>query len=185
LDRVLPRSDVATRHALTIAASAPRVWEALERQRFGSSGIGKLLLALRGYGLRTSRSAGSATFAESVERFGFVRLEEIPGRELVFGLAGRFWRPDGGLRRLTREQFPGFLEEGSVKAAWNLEVRERATGETELSTETRVLCFGTAARRKFRLYWTVIEPFSGLTRQAMLRGIRRAAVGKGRPEPAP
>lgn len=46
---------------------------------------------------------------------------------------------------------------------------------TRLSTETRVLCFGDAARRKFLLYWRVVEPFSGVIRWSLLRGVRRAA----------
>jgi hypothetical protein len=132
-------------------------------------------MALRGYGFHAAGGGGSRSFAQGLERFGFVPLGEIPGRELVFGLAGRFWRPDGGLRRLTREQFLTFEEEGSVKAVWNLEVAGRASEKTDLSTETRVLCFGASARRKFRLYWFWIEPFSGLTRRGLLREIDRKA----------
>ncbi len=44
-----------------------------------------------------------------------------------------------------------------------------------LATETRIRYFGTAARRKFRLYWTFVGPFSGLIRRALLRGVRRRA----------
>jgi hypothetical protein len=152
------------------------VWEALARHKFASSGLGRFLMAVRGYGLRATKSRGSGSFSERVERFGFVKLADVPGRELVFGLAGRFWRPDGGLRRLTREEFLAFAEEGSVKVVWNLLVREGAPGQSEISTETRILSFGAAARRKFRIYWAVIEPFSGLTRRAMLRGIRRESL---------
>jgi hypothetical protein len=156
------------------------VWEALSRYEFASSGVGRLLMTLRGYGCRATESRGSGTFSDRVERFGFVRLAEVPGRELVFGLAGRFWRPDGGLRRLTREEFLAFAEEGSVKAVWNLLVSGGAGAACEVSTETRILSFGSAARRKFRIYWSLIEPFSGLTRRGMLRGIRREAIwGEG------
>jgi hypothetical protein len=35
--------------------------------------------------------------------------------------------------------------------------------------------FSPAARRKFRLYWTLVGPFSGLIRRALLSGIRRRA----------
>ena len=44
-----------------------------------------------------------------------------------------------------------------------------------LSTETRIQYFGAAARRKFRLYWTLVGPFSGLIRRALLRGVRQQA----------
>jgi hypothetical protein len=165
-----------------MGAPAARVWEALERHEFAAAGVGRLLMALRGYGRRRTAAATPGTLAERLERFGFVALERVEGRELLFGIAGRFWLPRGGLRRLTRDQFLGFAEEGFVKAVWNLEVQERGKGSSELSTETRVLCFGDAARRRFRAYWALIGPFSGLTRRAMLRAIGREAV---RTTPAP
>jgi len=97
---------------------------------------------------------------------------------VVFGIAGRFWRPNGDLRPLPdREAFAAFAEEGCVKAAWNLQIRPSRTSprECELSTETRMRCFGAAARRKFGCYWALIGPFSGLLRKALLSGIRRRA----------
>lgn len=135
----------------------------------------KALLALRGYGGRALRpSAG--TFAEKLECFGFTKLDEDPGRELVFGIAGRFWRPDGGLRRIAdRKAFLEFSEDGCVKAAWNLRIDDAGGGSCALSTETRIAYFGPAARRKFRLYWTLVGPFSGFIRRGLLRGVRRRA----------
>lgn len=140
--------------------------------------MSKALLALRGYGGRAFR-ASSGTFPEKLECFGFTTLDEDPGRELVFGIAGRFWRPDGGLRRLAdREAFLGFSEDGCVKAAWNVRIGEGGAGSTDLSTETRIRYFGAAARRKFRLYWTLVGPFSGMLRRALLRGVQaRAEAG--------
>lgn len=141
------------------------------------SAASKLLLALRGYGLRSRRSSAVGTIADRLQRFGFTKLVEVPGEELVFGLAGRFWRPDGGLERLAGpEDFRAFAKEGSVKAAWNLRVAEAGPGRTRLTTETRVRCLGPAARRKFRLYWALIRPFSGLIRRRMLAGVKRRAV---------
>ncbi len=130
---------------------------------------------MRGYGGRAFRES-RGTFPEKLERFGFTRLEEDPGRELVFGIAGKFWRYDGGLRRLAdRKAFLDFDEDGCVKAAWNLLVGESDGGFRELSTETRIVLFGPAARLKFRLYWSLIGPFSGAIRVGLLRGVRRRA----------
>jgi hypothetical protein len=171
----MPRFDVAKRHALEIRSPAAAVWQALERHEFAAAGVGRLLMALRGYGRRRTATAMPGTLAERLERFGFVALERVEGRELLFGIAGRFWLPRGGLRRLTRDEFLAFEEEGFVKAVWNLEVHERGRVLSQLSTETRVLCFGDAARRRVLAYWTLIEPFSGLTRRAMLRSIGREA----------
>ena len=159
-------------------APAAVVWDALERHGFARSGIARFLMALRGYGWRL-RSSAERSFSESAKRFGFVELERVSERELVLGIAGRFWRTDGGLRKLSPEEFARFEEDGAAKAVWNVELSPRGPCETEVSTETRVLCFGPSARRKFLLYWTVIEPFSALTRVALLEGVRKEALRAG------
>jgi hypothetical protein len=115
-----------------------------------------------------------------LERFGFTPLREVPGRELVFGLAGRFWRPDGDLRRIPDERaFQAFAEEGCVKAAWNLALDEVSADSCEVWTETRIVCFGASARRKFRMYWTLVGPFSGTLRRDLLRGVASRAEAYG------
>lgn len=100
----------------------------------------------------------------------------MPWREVVFGIAGKFWRPDGALRPIAdREAFLAFAEDGCVKAAWNLRVEQTSPETCVFSTETRIRYFGPAARRKFRLYWSIVGPFSGLIRRLLLRGVRRRA----------
>jgi hypothetical protein len=142
---------------------------------FGGSFLTKALFLLRGYG-RRALQAGTGTLPDKIVRFGFTKLEEIPGREVVFGIAGRFWRLNGDLRRIAdRDAFAAFAEDGCVKGAWNLRVEPLDAGATRLSTETRIVCFGSPALRKFRLYWRFVGPFSGLIRRAMLRGVRRRA----------
>ena len=132
-------------------------------------------MALRGYGRRSAQVERGGTLPESLARFGFSPLEDDPGREMVFGLVGRFWRPKGDLCTLSAVEFANFSESGFAKAAWNLLVEEDGPGVTRLSTETRVLCLGDAARRKFLLYWRVVELFSGVIRWSLLRGVRREA----------
>jgi hypothetical protein len=179
LDAFLPEYDVSKRHVIRISAPRERVFDVLSRYDFGASRVTGLLMALRGYGRRLHRAGegepGSLT--ERLVRFGFTRLAETPAEELVFGLVGRFWRLDGGLRKVAAADFPTFREPGFAKAAWNLLCAETADpAVTQLSTETRVVCFGDAARRKFLLYWRLVEPFSGAIRWSLLRGVRRAAT---------
>ncbi len=50
-----------------------------------------------------------------------------------------------------------------------------ASAPSSLSTETRVHVADPPARRKFRRYWFVIRPFSGLIRILLLRAARRRA----------
>ncbi|HMA17373.1 MAG TPA: hypothetical protein VKS03_02950 [Thermoanaerobaculia bacterium] len=182
LDDWLPEFDVSKRHAIQIAAPPERVYEEILRYDFGDSIVTTALMGLRGYGARRQRTGASqgSSLKERLERFAFTLLDEKPGEELVFGLVGRFWRPDGGLRRLSREEFATFAEPGFAKAAWNLRLNSGPGPACTLSTETRVLCLGESARRKFVLYWRFVEPFAGLIRWSLLRGIRRAATSSSR-----
>jgi hypothetical protein len=172
----LPEFDVSSHHEIEIAVSRQRAWAAILAHDLAGSTTSRLLLALRGYGLRARRGNAGGTIADRLQRFGFTKLSEVPGEELVFGLAGRFWRFDGGLERLAGPgDFRAFAKEGCVKTAWTLRVVATSPEKSLLTTETRVKCFGPSARRKFRLYWALIAPFSGAIRTGLLRGIRRRA----------
>jgi hypothetical protein len=166
---------------LRVPAPAARAWESLRSADLRDSAIARLLLRLRGYGARTRRPEGKQPLVESLSVLGFVLVGERPGRELVFGLIGRFWTPSGGLVAVSPEEFLRFDEKGYAKAAWNLAVLPETESASVLTTETRVLCLGAAARRRFRLYWTLVEPFSGILRKAMLRSIAERAVEKAGP----
>ena len=100
-------------------------------------------------------------------------------RKLVIGVAGRFWRPDGGrCLELTAKDFAGFSRPGQAKAAWNFKLRANSPDSTFLSTETRIKCFGPAALWKFRVYWSLVGPFSGLMRKAILKQVKSEAQSK-------
>jgi hypothetical protein len=100
-------------------------------------------------------------------------LAEAPGEELVIGVAGKFWRPDGGrCLNLTARDFGGFARAGYAKVAWNFRLRTESPKHTVLSTETRIRCFGRAAWWKFRFYWSFVSPFSGLIRKAILTQVK-------------
>ena len=108
---------------------------------------------------------------------GFGKLAEESGREIVLGVAGRFWRPTGNIFSFKQEYFQGPVPPGLARAVLNFRVQEIHPGQTLLSTETRVICGDTVSRWKFRFYWVMIQPFSGLIRRMMLRAVRRACEG--------
>ncbi len=99
-------------------------------------------------------------------------LGEEPGREVVLGTIGRFWRPAACARSLPPSSL-AFAEPGWAKAAWNFRVEPAPDGAATTSTETRVLCTDPVSRRTFRRYWRIVRPFSGLIRIEMLNAIRR------------
>lgn len=171
-DQHLPVYDVIMRHERRVAVSAPAAWAALQHADLGGSPVTRVLLALRG--LRRPAATRRLTLARLPDA-GFLRLGEEPGREVAFGLVGRFWTPAGGRVRVTPEAFRDFSRPGYAKAVWTFSVTGEAPGTTRLATETRVACVDAASRRRFRLYWLVVRPFSGLIRRAMLRAVAREA----------
>jgi hypothetical protein len=173
IDEWLPQYQVSASYASLVHASAEKTYVSLKHANFSDLAIARRLMRLRGYRL------GGGNVAESNARPGarsaFLELAAIPPREVVLGITGRFWRPDGGIvRGLTPAQFADFQRDGYAKAVWNFSLAP-ADGGTWLRTETRVQTFGRSATLKFRAYWVVVKPFSGLIRKAMLHEVKRIA----------
>lgn len=183
IDAWMPAFDAVERHETRIRASPGAVWEAARTLDFGRSPVVRGLFALRslpGLLSRGPRRPALGATLDGLLRSGFAWMGERPGKELLLGVAGRFWRPDGGILRLTAEELRAFDRPGYAVGAWNFTLAEEGGG-VRLATETRVRCTDAAARRSFRRYWAVVGPFSGLIRREMLRSIRRAAEAGGAP----
>ncbi len=173
MDDWLPEYQVSARYSVLVGRSPEHTAAALREASFADLPIVRGLMRLRGYRLGSAKPAVSP--AVEACRFGsFLELVANP-REVVLGIAGQFWRPDGGIvRDLTADGFRDFQRMGYAKAVWNFFISP-ADGSSQLSTETRVQTFGRAAAVKFRLYWVIVGPFSGLMRTAMLREVKRIA----------
>jgi hypothetical protein len=191
LDDFLPQFDERERHSTVIRAPAQRVYAAIWTTDFAQSRVIRLLLWLRALPAVLARAPSPARNGASrpaqrrrdgapltlrwVATHGFTVLGEDPPRELVLGVVGAFWRLRGDLREVDSAAFRQTPPPGTARAAWNFHVTERADGSSVLSTETRVACSDAASRWRFRIYWLVVRPGSGLIRRAMLRAIRLAA----------
>lgn len=173
IDELMPEYDVHTSHRVRIRASAKETWRALLASDLAGSLLVRILMSVRsGRILRRSRGR---SLQERLAGTGFLELASLPPQEIVIGLAGRFWRPDGGRRfDLAPSDFVPFSRPGYAKVAWNFSIEPQGSA-CILATETRVKCYGPAAQQKFRAYWTVVKPFSGLIRRAMLEQVKRAA----------
>jgi hypothetical protein len=180
LDRVLPQYEFGSRHTIIVDGPPEAVSAAFSQFRLEADGpwLMRVLFHLRGlHALR-------GTLRHALATRGFIVLAEEPGEEVVFGVAGRFW----ALRELRAlvalpnlAAFHEFKTPGTAKAAMSVRYEALADGRTRLSTETRVHCVDRTAFRWFRLYWFVIEPFSGLIRRDLLKAIdRKVAAGPGR-----
>ena len=169
IDRFLPTYETSEYHQVTVEAEQARVYRAVRELDLSHSILIRLLLAIRG--LPRHRPLG----LNDLVRVGFVFLGEEPGREIVFGVTGRFWRVRGGLRRVGPNEFFSFSEPGYAKAVWNFSVEALDGGLSQVSTETRVATTDPESGIAFRRYWLVVGPFSGLIRRRALGLIKKSA----------
>jgi hypothetical protein len=165
IDRLLPHCDFVERHSIVVRASPERIYEVIRRGNLTHHPIVRALLSLRGLG-RTRKQFNLDSFLGA----GFGLLAEDPPNEIVLGIQGPFWKPNCKLHVVDAESFRTNVPDGVARAAWNFTIES----DGRVTTETRILC-ADDARGKFRLYWTIIRPFSGLIRRMMLRAIRKEA----------
>ena len=168
-----PAYDVVMHHAVSVPAPAPAVWSALHSADFASAWYVRALLILRG--LRRPAQRDRLTL-DRVVRGVFIPVGEREGSEIALGLVGRFWTASGGRVTVTPEDFKRFATPGYARAVWTFIIEPVGPETTRLTTETRVACVDAASRRRFRLYWLVVRPFSGLIRRAMLAAVAREAT---------
>ena len=169
LDDFLPAYEFSERHRIAIEAQPRRIDEALRAVSLADIPVARALWWMRRLGRRTGDPR-----KPFVTAFPGVVLEDVPGEGIVLGLTGQFWRLRGNLDPpgpRTPEDFLAYSRPDVCKAVIDLRV-----GRSSLSTETRVRIADPAARRKFRRYWLVIRPFSGLIRILLLRAARQRAL---------
>lgn len=182
IEKYAPTADASELHQIVIEADAPTVYQSLWSADLAGSAIIKTLMGLRTLpallvhptSLRQKQSSWRRSITmQSLIDSGFAKLAEDPGRELVLGIAGRFWRPTGNVSPFNETNFKGPVPVGLARAVWNFHLRQSGPGRTILSTETRVVCGDAASRAKFRVYWLLVRPFSGLIRRLMLNSVKR------------
>lgn len=169
LNQVMPSYDRSEIHRRQTTASSPALWNAIHELEARDLTLMRALMGIRTLGRRIDN--GDRTVLEGFERMGFSQVAEDPGRELVIAGIGQFWKPSGGLRKVTsKEQFLAFEEPGYAKAAFNFRITDE-----EISTETRIAGTDAQSQRLFDLYWLLIRPGSGLIRREWLRALERRA----------
>jgi len=113
----------------------------------------------------------AATFrVEDMTRYGWELLGENPS-EIVVGQISRPWKAASGAAGppVAPAGFAAYNTPGYAKVALSLRVDPRGTTSSILTMETRVALTDATCLRRFRRYWMVIGPFSGLIRRVALR----------------
>ena len=178
IEEFMPDYHMREHHKTTVRAPARQVYDTLPNVNMFDSRIVRGLFWLRGLPERISHpnalfEAPELTLNTMLES-GFVMLGEDPPHELLIGIVMPFGAPPESIpRSLDAAGFSEFEAAGIAKAVMNFSLSEPAEGVTLLETETRTFCLDEGSRRRFRLYWLVIGPFSALIRRLMLRAIKR------------
>ncbi len=163
--KYMPVFDVFERHEILVNADPGRVYSAVKQLDAGESPVVKWLFRLRGIPYEDISLAGMTSGD------AFKIIEEIPEKELLIGLLCTNRMVPIPIR--SAGQFHGFSEEGGIRIAWNFTVDQKASGKIRAATETRVQCFDRKTTNIFLAYWFFIRFFSGMTRIAMLKIIKR------------
>jgi hypothetical protein len=183
LDEFLPTWQFNEVHTITVDAPPGRVFTAMKE--LTSEELSPLIfwmLNLRNLPAKLMRkhaltAAQSGPFLDQLYKGGFIALAEDPGKEVVFGLIGQFWKLTFGEEPNipSPEAFLAFDDPAFAKVAANLAVTVDEQGCTHCSTETRIHVPNSKTRRKFTFYWRIISMGSAVIRVLWLKAIKRKA----------
>ena len=192
LSRFMPVFSLREADHVPVAAAPEQAWPAVRGFDAARIPFVRALFELRivperiaALGKGQAQPSVASVGVESIERArgpGFQILGEEPGREVVVGALGRFWKPNIEWAAVTPADFPGFPEKGWGKVAWSLRVDPREAGGSWISFEVRVGATDAVSFERFRPYWMLIGRFSRAIRRA---GLHQMAKVLGAPPPAP
>lgn len=170
IDGYLPQFQFSETHSAKVKAATGTILAAVAAYRPENDPFFRSMIALR-------ELPAQLTGKRRPEPFGmanFTLLERTPDG-LVYGLVGRFWQADYGLCPVADgHAFKAFDKRGVAKLALGFDVQQTPDG-CRLTTQTRVSCPDRESFRRFRPYWLLIRPVSGLIRRRILGAVRRAA----------
>ena len=191
IDRHLPSYDETIHRHAVVEAPVEETYAAVLSADFTETGpVVRALNELRALPIRVAAALGGEVqprttdplrLGDLPERGIWVRLDESPGEEFVFGAIGAVWQPDIEWVETGADSFRSFDRPGYAKIAAGISVRPYGSGRTLLTYEARTATTDPDSRRRFRRYWRLVGPFAGYL---MARALDRIAVdvdsGKGR-----
>ncbi len=181
IDRFIPDPDFVEIRDLEVEAVPGEVLAAIKQADLRDPVI-STLFAVRDLPNRLARKLGGGRQPENISFTnipdvgpGWVKLGEEPGRELVLGAVGRFWKRDYGAREVDAREFATFGEPGYLKLAVSSRVEPRGYDQSVLHYEARIEATDAEARRQFVRYWKVIGPGNDVIVRRALHRIKAEA----------
>lgn len=173
VNKAMPEFEQAWSHEIEVPGTPQETWAALQRMDPQDMTLARVLARIRTFG-RHEEQHEHDTFGAAAERFGNVNLVNHPPNTMVAGLVGQFWRPGFGIRRVGSTEFANFNEPGFAKVITAIHI-EPLPGlqHSRVRTEMRVHATSPDAARKFKAYWTLLNPGIKLYMRSMLAALRR------------
>ncbi len=171
IDEIIPNFDHHHTESTVLPGTPTDLYPRVRHAEFRDRAAARFLYRLRGL----------PDFPRSIDgmlAFGFVLIKEDPPHEFVFGLAGQFWTPSGGVVAIDPTEFAEFSEPGHSIVVTNFTLETRGPRRTRVSTESRVRSNGQGAKLAMRAYWALIYPFSKYLRREMLRSINTSGLSE-------
>ena len=154
------------------AASESRLVGALFAIR---TGVERVLAFVRRRPFREPPTPDQLTLDRIPAQGQWVRLGEEPGREFVFGAAGRFWNGETEWLPTDRKRFIWLEGRGLARIGCHMLLTPLDDTHTLVEYEARTRTTDPETREAFLKYWLIVSPFVGIVMRAMLRVIERKA----------
>lgn len=179
IDEFAPIYQFKESYAIPVRASARTVFDAVSKVTADEIPLYRALVWLRRGGASGPESIlnppDGVPLVTVATRTTFVKLAEVPDREMVMGAV--VLAPAGVRLAVasTAESFQALTAPGFAKAVMNFSIHPLGDGWTLIRTETRVFATDQTSRDVFARYWRVILPGSALLRNMWLRAIKTRA----------
>jgi hypothetical protein len=164
-DKYLPAYNFNEHHSIDVNGFVSGNYQKMLQCDFSNSLLIKFLFKLR----------GMPTEVYSIEHFtsmGFIKLDEEPGKEILFGMVTNNPMFNTCQSNVTSKEFIQKSDATIIKAVINFRLHDNSNSRHTISTETRVWCGSKAMKSKFKYYWLFIKPFSQLIRKFMLKQMK-------------
>ncbi len=166
IETYLPDYHYKEFHSIKIVSSSEDVYQQVNNCNLGQSRVIQFLFRMRGMRQKIST-------IKDISRLGFVKLDEKPGEEILFGIISN--RPTFSGCEIIRSpaEFIENINENIIKAVINFRVNCESPSNQIVSTETRIWCGSNKMKKGFRIYWFFVNPFSRMVRKSMLYQIKK------------
>ena len=190
IDHHLPTFDETIHRHVVVDAPAEETYAAAIAADFTRTGpVVRALNEIRALPVRVAAALGGGVQPRTTDplrlrdlpdRGIWVRLDEAPGEEFVFGAVGAVWQPDIEWVEIDADDFRAFDRPGYAKIAAGISVRPYGSGRTLVTYEARTAATDPDSRRRFRRYWWLVGPGAGFLMGRALDRIRVDAEAAGR-----